>query len=79
MSGAAWHPRGEPSWPDWRDAKPGTRFEHVRNGARGTFVGVSPNRNNGAIVDWDARHAWQHGKPTRGVVVAPAFDLRPLS
>jgi hypothetical protein len=23
---AAWHPRGEPSWPDWKQAEPGARF-----------------------------------------------------
>lgn len=67
----AWHPRGEPTWPGWRTAEPGTRFEHVRSGAQGTFVKPSRNRNNGAIVRWD-------GLSRNSNVVAPAFDLRPI-
>jgi hypothetical protein len=68
-----WHPRGEPTWPDWKKAEPGARFEHVRTGARGTFVKVSRNRHNGAVVRWDTQ-------PARDAyVIAPAFDLRPIS
>jgi hypothetical protein len=67
----SWHPRGEPTWPDWRSAAPGTRVEHVRSGARATFVKPSRNRNNGAIVRWD-------GLDRNSTVVAPAFDLRPI-
>jgi hypothetical protein len=72
-----WNPRGEPTWPDWKRAEPGQRFEHVRTGAQGTFVKVSRNRNNGAIVDWDPTQPWQKG-PVRGNVVAAGFDLRPI-
>jgi hypothetical protein len=79
MAASAWHPRGEPTWPDWKKAKPGQRFEHVRSGRQGTFVKVSRNRHNGAIVDWDPTYPWQHGKPVRANVVAPAFDLRPIN
>ncbi len=67
-----WHPRGTPSWPDWKQAREGQRFEHVRSGAKGTFVKVSRNRNNGAIVRWDA------ASDRTSYVVAPAFDLRPI-
>jgi hypothetical protein len=76
---AKWHPRGVPTWPDWKKAKPGTRFEHVRSGRQGTFVKASRHpSHNGAIVDWDPTQPWQKG-PVRANVVAPAFDLRPLS
>jgi hypothetical protein len=74
---AKWHPRGEPTWPDWKKAKPGQRVEHVRSGDRATFVAVSRHRNNGAIVEWDPTHAWQ-ASPVRAYVIAPAFDLRPV-
>ncbi len=67
-----WNPRGEPTWPNWRKAKPGTRVRMVRNPAiEGTFVRPSKNRHNGAIVDWDDRGFGV----TRGYVVAAAFDL----
>jgi hypothetical protein len=72
-----WHPRGEANWPDWKKAKSGQRFKHVRSGRQGTFVRVSPNRHNGAIVDWDSTE-FSGGKPVRANVVAPAFDLRPV-
>lgn len=66
-----WHPRGETTWPDWKKAKEGQRFEHVRTGAQGTFIKVAKSKNNGAIVRWD-------GGSERSYVVAPAFDLRPI-
>jgi hypothetical protein len=78
---AKWHPRGETTWPNWRDAPPGTRVEHVRSGATGTFVKPSKARNNGAIIDWDPIEI-AGGIPIgtrRGYVVAAAFDLRPIA
>ena len=86
-----WHPRGEPTWPDWREAEPGvTRVEHVRSGARGTFMrwprSQVKGRNPGyAVIEWDARSVQRinqfNGLPYRpgpsvGRVVAYAFDLR---
>lgn len=72
------HPRGEPTWPDWKEAEPGTRVERVGSGRTGTFVKVG-NRHPGlrtntfAVIDWDP-----HGRfgVQRGRVDAPAFDLR---
>ncbi len=66
-----WHPRGTPSWPDWKQAKEGTKVVHVRSGMTGTFVRAVTAH---AVIDWD--HP-QFGIQ-RGRVVAPAFDLRPL-
>lgn len=68
------HPRGTPTWPDWKQAKPGTRVEHVRSGRQGTFVKCSRNRHNGAIIDWDDTGFGV----SRANCVAPAFDLRPV-
>jgi hypothetical protein len=70
----SWHPRGEPTWPNWKSAEPGTRFEHVRSGRRGTFIKVDKNRNNGAVVEWDDVGFGVR----RTTVIAPAFDLRPV-
>lgn len=72
-----WHPRGEPTWADWKKAQPGDRFEHVRSGRQGTFVAVSKSKSNGAVVDWDPT-PFSKDQPIRANVVAPAFDLRPL-
>lgn len=55
------------TWPEWRKAKPGTRFEHVQSGAKGTYVRPSKSRNNGAIVRWD-------GMNRDSTVVSPARD-----
>ena len=68
-----WNPRGEPTWPEWKAAPAGTRVENVRTGRAGTFVkvGMPGHRNAYAVVDWDTGF--------RGRVVAPAFDLRPIS
>lgn len=70
------------TWPNWRQAKPGTRVEHVSSGAQGTFVrwpATSPRRAPAyAVVDWDPRQPWHHGKPVRGRAVAYAFGLRPI-
>lgn len=68
-----WHPRGTPTWPGWKTAAPGTRFEHVRTGRRGTFIKPSRHRNNGALVHWDGQ---PEGRTV--YVVAPAFDLQPI-
>ena len=75
----SWHPRGEASWPGWKSAEPGTRVEHVRSGRQGTFVRavVRSGSTRFAVIDWDATQPWQSG-PSRGRVVAPAFDLRPV-
>jgi hypothetical protein len=74
-----WHPRGEVTWPDWRDAKDGTRFEHTRTGRRGTFHHPDKNPHNGAIVTWDPIEIDGFElKARRSNVVAPAFDLVPL-
>lgn len=70
-----WHPRGEVTWPNWRTAEPGTRVQNVRTGRTGTFVQATSGY---AVIDWDVVHAWQIG-PSRGRVVAPAFDLRPIA
>lgn len=79
-----WHPRGEATFPDWREAEPGTRVEHIRSGRRGTIVRPSPMATARAkggpragggsylIVDWDDVGFGV----SRGRVVAPAFDLR---
>lgn len=67
-----WHPRGTPTWPDWKSAKPGTRVEHVRSGYQGALVRAVHGRTQGARY---AIIAWDNG--ARGRVVAPAFDLRP--
>jgi len=74
-----WHPRGTPTWPDWKKAQAGQRFEHVRSGRRGTFVKIARNRNNGAVVDWDPVQVGAVMMPaSRANVIAPAFDLRPI-
>lgn len=71
---AARNPRGEPTWPDWKKASPGTPVEHVRSGMIGTFVRVSNPRSKNAcaVVDWcNPRFG-----VVRGAVAAPAYDLR---
>lgn len=76
---SAWNPRGTPSWPDWKQAAPGTRVRHVRTGHEGTFVKVGNvrSKNSHAVVDWDPKRP---GWPVaRGAVVSPAFDLRPIA
>lgn len=77
-----WSPRGDPTWPNWKKAKPGQRVEHVRSGHQGTFVrlprtqaGRSPRY---AVIEWDARPGTVMNKPVVGRVVAPAYDLRPI-
>ena len=67
------HPvRGEPTWPEFRDAEPGERVRNVHTGATGTFIRwpvTAPGRKNPgyAVIDWDNGY--------RGRVVAYAFDL----
>jgi hypothetical protein len=78
-----WHPRGEPTWPNAKQAKPGQRVEHVRSGHRGTFVrfprtqaGRSPGY---AVIEWDGpKYKNAFGHRAQGRVVAYAFDLRPI-
>lgn len=69
---AKWNPRGEPTWPEWRNAKPGQRIEHTRSGATGTFARwpvTHPGRNPGyAVIQWD--------NGSTGRVVAYAYDLK---
>lgn len=74
-------PRGEPSWPGWRRAKPGTRIAHVRSGRTGTLVrvvGAGRRRGGGsyAVILWDPSPGWP--REETGRVVAPAYDLRPI-
>ena len=59
------------TWPEWRQAKAGTRFRHNQSGATGTFVKPSRVRNNGAVVRWD-------GTDRDTCVVSPARDLSPI-
>jgi hypothetical protein len=82
MSETPWNPRGEPSWPDWKKAKPGARIAHVRSGRTGTLVrAVVSGRGRGgghyAVICWDPCPEWPH--EAIGRVVSPAFDLRPLT
>ncbi len=68
----AFNPRGEPTFPDWKQASAGTRVRQVRTGATGTVV------RNGArhlTVDWDDVGFGV----SRGRVVAPAYDLEPIA
>lgn len=70
-----WDPRGEPTWPDWKQAQPGTRVEHVRSGRTGTFVrvgGQPGQKHNTAVVDWDDVGFGIN----RGRTVDPAHDLK---
>lgn len=77
---AAWHPRGVPTWPGWRDAPPGTRVAHVRSGRTGTFTRVGGRGPHAtAVIAWDPRPPMFGGRPIVGRVVAPAFDLRPIA
>jgi hypothetical protein len=64
-----WHPRGEPTFPDWRSAKPGTRVAHIRSGRTGTVVRPCPTY---LVVDWDDVGFGV----SRGRTSAPAFDLK---
>jgi hypothetical protein len=64
------------TWPDWRKAKPGTRFRHNRSGATGTFIKPSKSRHNGAIVHWDNNPFGDADRES--YVVAPARDLTPI-
>lgn len=72
-----WHPRGEPTFPDWKKARPGTRVEHVHTGARGTLKRSVHGKTPGsrfAVIEWDARPPMN--RIVIGRVIAPAFDLR---
>lgn len=73
------HLRGPVNFPNWRKAAAGTRVQHVRSGRTGTFVTATGRSGVGsgghAVVDWDDVGFGV----TRGSVVAPAFDLRPIS
>lgn len=71
MASPGEHPRGEPTWPNWRKAKSGTRVRAHRTGATGTFVKPSRIRNNGAVVDWDDVGFGV----SRDNVISPAVDL----
>ena len=81
------NPRGEPTWPEWRKAKPDvTRVEHVRSGRRGTFVRWPKSqlkRSPGyAVIRWDPVVPDSEsflGQPFTGRVVAYAFDLKQVS
>jgi hypothetical protein len=68
------HPRGTPTWPDWKQARPGQRVQSVRTGWTGTVVKVKTGRAGSsgfAVIQWDR-------SGSTGRVVAPAFDLRPV-
>ena len=41
------------TWPDWKQAKTGTKFVHIRTGRTGTLIRPGRNPHNGAIVVWD--------------------------
>lgn len=73
-----WHPRGTPTWPDWKQAEAGQRVRHVRSRREGTFVKVAGKRTGDqtAVIDWDPQPPFT--VPARGAVVAPAFDLEPV-
>lgn len=74
---ANWHPRGEVTYPNWKSAQPGDRVEHVRSHYRGTVVHAIVGTISSArylVVDWDDVGFGI----TRGRVVAPAFDLKPV-
>lgn len=66
-------PRGEPTWPAWRQAQPGARVRAHRTGWTGTVLRVSTRHAGGSYVRvrWDQSGA-------EGVVVAPAYDLEEL-
>ena len=87
----AWHPRGELTWPEWKEAQPGiTRVEHVRSGRQGTFLRWPKARRPGrapgyAVIEWDAPGGMREniftGVPTSigpsvGRVVAYGWDLK---
>ncbi len=83
----AWHPRGTPSFPDWKTAAPGTRVRHVRSKRTGTLrrvVNADKRQRGGnqlAVIQWDHDAIGRHVGPGMGVsgrVVAPAFDLERL-
>lgn len=78
------HPRGNPTWPEWKTATPGTRVRNVVTGYTGTLRRVSPGRRGGsagnkwALIQWDNDALGRPVEPGTGVtgrVVAPAFDL----
>lgn len=77
------NPRGEPTWPNWRDAEPGiTRVRSVRSGRRGTFLRwprIAPGRKSPgyAVIEWDSMPGVElHGTWNRRArVVAYAYDL----
>lgn len=76
-----WHPRGTPTWPDWKQGKEGQRVEHVRSGMQGTFQRAIVGKTAGtrfAVIAWDGQPGLGNGEPVIGRVVAPAFDLRPI-
>jgi len=67
------------TWPDWRKAKPGTRFRDTRNGATGTFVRPSKDRHGGGLVKWDAQPGNPFVDPEKVVnYVTIARDAEPL-
>lgn len=79
------HPRGEPTWPEFRQAIPGeTRVEHVRSGRTGTFARwpkTPPGKTNPgyAVIEWDVHNAaGRRFASNRGRVVAYAFELRAI-
>lgn len=41
------------TWPNWRKAARGTRFQHNLSGKTGTLIRPARGRHNGAIVVWD--------------------------
>lgn len=92
MTTRRFHPRGEPSWPDWKQAEPGmTRVEHVRSGRQGTFMRwPRARRGTGsppyAVIEWDPAPGMVKNSftgvpyrpgPSVGRVVAYAWDLKP--
>ena len=83
---STWHPRGEPTWRDWKVAPVGTRVRHNRSGRTGTLRRVvgAERRSGGsryAVIQWDNDKLGRPVEPGAGVVgrvVAPAFDLTPI-
>jgi hypothetical protein len=66
------------TWPDWRTARPGTRFRHNRSGRTGTFIGPSKVRNNGAVVVWDDIPDMPFHSGGKANFVTIGYDATPL-
>jgi hypothetical protein len=69
MKGYKVGPRGEPTWPDWRKARVGTRVRLIQTGWTGTVIAVVASKSHGYVrIQWDQSNS-------AGVVTAPAYDL----